>query len=199
MVVCIPMNIKNPILFFVFLFFFRAEASPFQSDFTSTDEAARAFVHYVRSLADSSRKEYCTYIVQKESNRYQLLVPSQGNESHCSLHILRESSDLKIVGNIHTHPTMFGGSQLSAIGQLPSKTDFLFAQSQNAGGVSYLGAPAGHIVKYLPTSISCRGRSWVRYSYQLIQRPFPNAMGTLPFQSDQWIVIPPEEQGQLCK
>jgi len=162
--------------------------------FPTPDQAAIAFVQYANSRSESDLFEFCSFIIQVGSS-FSFLEPAIGNQNGCKLP--NENSSI-VIGNIHTHPRRFGGNDLSAEGQLPSTQDLLFAANPRAGKFSYLGAPAGHIVKYGPQSIRCRGRSWLQIQYELIQQPNSTARGELEFSPSAWRALDPTQPSPFC-
>jgi hypothetical protein len=154
----------------------------FTMNFSSADEAAKAFVNYTKSLSKSQRIEYCVWIYASGEN-FRLGSLIEGDSNQCPRGQIEQSS---IVASVHTHPRMFGGLNLTAPAQLFSDADMGFANYPGTGEYAYLGAPAGHVLKYKRGSSVCRGSSWVQHPYQIIQGPDRGASGSLPFKADEW-------------
>ena len=69
-----------------------------------------------------------------------------------------------------------------------SENDISYAEYYKV--TEYMVAPAGHILKYVPGSVRCRGGSFIQQNYQFFVRPPSAARGQPAFRPDEWVQRP---------
>lgn len=132
----------------------RAQAA----DYKSVDEAAVAFVRLVREYPDQ-RVEYCTFLIKGTNGRVRFGAILTGDMNRCPSGENPRKPDV-LVGSVHTHPIWGGAKDLGAAGQVFSEGDF--NHSEYFKVPIYLGAPAGHILRYDPGGTTCTQMSVTR-------------------------------------
>ena len=121
------------------------------ASFGAERAAATAFVDMVRKLPDQ-RMEYCAYIVRGGDGKFGFTPVRQGDMNHCPADRPKPAA---ATASVHTHPLWGRDKDLSAAGQVFSEGDFAFAESDEMRMPIYLGAPAGHVLRYAPGGSSC--------------------------------------------
>lgn len=144
--------------------------------FRDANAAAVAFVDLVRKYPDQ-RMEYCAYILKGADGRFGFSPIRQGDMNHCPADRPRPAN---AVASVHTHPQGGRDSDVSAAGQVFSEGDFGFAESDEMHMPIYLGAPAGHVLRYAPGGTSCKGESFVRRDFAIVRDLRPTVAGRLP-------------------
>lgn len=147
--------------------------------YVSERAAAAAFVDLVRKYPEQ-RMEYCAYILRGADKRYSLGPIRQGDMNQCPSDRPKPANAVAIT---HTHPLWGRSSDVSAAGQMFSEADFAFAESAEMNMPIYLGAPAGHILRYAPGGTFCRGTSFVRRNFEIVRDISPSVVGRLPIDS----------------
>jgi hypothetical protein len=145
---------------------------------TYVDErtAAVAFVDMVRKLTEQ-RMEYCAYIVRGADGRYGFSAIREGDMDKCPSDRPKPKTATALV---HTHPLWGRDRDPSVAGQIFSEADFDFAESDEMHMPIYLGAPAGHVLRYAPGGTSCKGESFVRRDFEFVRDGRPSVRGLLP-------------------
>ncbi len=144
--------------------------------FRDADAAAVAFVDLVRKYPDQ-RVEYCAYLLRGADGRIGFSPVRTGDMNHCPADRPRPAN---AVANVHTHPLWGRVAELSAAGQVFSEGDFGFAETDEMRMPIYLGAPAGHVLRYDPGGTSCKGESWMMRRFSIIRDLRPTVAGRLP-------------------
>ena len=142
----------------------------------SEREAAIGFVNLVRKYPDQ-RMEYCAYILRGTDKRFHLTAVRQGDMNRCPADRPKPAD---AVASVHTHPQGGRDADPSAAGQVFSDGDFAFAESAEMNMPIYLGAPAGHVLRYAPGNTSCKGESFVRRNFEIVRDVRPSVQGRLP-------------------
>lgn len=138
--------------------------------------AAVAFVDMVRKLSDQ-RMEYCAYLVRGADGKFGFSPIRQGDMNHCPADRPKPAG---ATASVHTHPIWGGEADPAAASQVFSEGDFAFAESDEMHFPIYLGAPAGHVLRYAPGGTSCKGRSFVRRDFEIVRDARPSVRGKLP-------------------
>lgn len=138
--------------------------------------AAIAFVDMVRRLPDQ-RMEYCAYILREAGGKFGIGPIRQGDMNHCPADRPKPAD---ATASVHTHPIWGRPGDVSAASQVFSEGDYAFAESAEMHFPIYLGAPAGHILRYAPGGSSCRGRSFIRRDFEIVRDLRPSVRGRLP-------------------
>lgn len=146
------------------------------SAYQNEKEAAVAFVDLVRGLKDQ-RMEYCAYILKGPDSHYRFSLVRQGDMNRCPADRPKPAG---AVASVHTHPLGGRDSDPSAAGQVFSDGDFAFSESAEMNFPIYLGAPAGHVLKYVPGHTFCKGESFVRRDFEIVRDLKPSVRGNLP-------------------
>jgi len=153
----------------------RASAMP--SSYASIDEAAVAFVDLVRTYPEQ-KIEYCTWLVKQPDGRVRFGTINEGNMDKCPSSWPKPAGT---VGSVHTHPIWGPGAKdVSAAGQVFSEGDFGHAEHADVGVPTYLGAPAGHVLRYDPGGSLCWGRSFIMRNFKVVRDLSPAVSGRLP-------------------
>ena len=122
------------------------------SSYATLDEAAVAFVDMVRTYPEQ-KKEYCAWLLKTPQGRIVFGVISEGDMDHCPS-VWPKPVDT--AGSVHTHPIWGPGSlNPSSAGQVFSEGDFAHAEHADVRVPTFLGAPAGHILRYDPGGSRC--------------------------------------------
>jgi hypothetical protein len=134
----------------------RARAMP--SSYATLDQAAVAFVDLVRTYPEQ-KNEYCAWLVKDASGRIIFGAINQGDTDRCPSAWPKPAGT---VGSVHTHPIWGeGAKRAEAAGQVFSAGDFAHAEHPDVSVPTYLGAPAGHVLRYDPGGTACWGKSWI--------------------------------------
>lgn len=145
-------------------------------EFRGEKEAAVALVDLVRKLPDQ-RMEYCAYILRDEAGRFRFSPIRQGDMNHCPADRPKPAN---AVASVHTHPLGGRDADTTAASQVFSEGDFNFAESAEMNFPIYLGAPAGHVLRYAPGGTSCKGQSFIRRNFGIVRDLRPTVDGRLP-------------------
>lgn len=150
-------------------------------DYATVDAAAVAFVDLVRSYPDQ-RKEYCAWLIQTPEGRVRWGVINEGDMNRCPS---GERPDKKtLVGTIHTHPIWGEGSaRADSAGQMFSEGDF--AHGEYFKVPLFLGAPAGHVLRYDAGGSTCWGSSFIARRFKILRDASPSVRGRLPVNSGE--------------
>jgi hypothetical protein len=161
-------------------------AAAMPSDYATLDQAAVAFVELARSYPEQ-RKEYCAWILKTPQGRFRWGVVNEGDFNRCPSQWPKPAGT---VGSVHTHPIAGGPPQgVDAAGQVFSEGDFAHAEHPEVSVPTFLGAPAGHVLRYDPGGSLCRGRSFITRRFRVVRDLSPSVLGRLP--------INPGERRQL--
>lgn len=156
----------------------RAAAMP--SSYASLDEAAVAFVDLVRTYPEQ-RNEYCAWLIKEPGGRIRFGVINEGDMNRCPSSWPKPAGT---VGSVHTHPIWGPGSQdVGAAGQVFSEGDFGHAEHADVSVATYLGAPAGHVLRYDPGGSTCWGKSFIARKFRVVRDLSPTVSGRLPLSS----------------
>ncbi len=142
----------------------------------SEREAAVAFVALVRKYPDQ-RMEYCTYLLRGADGRFRFSPIRQGDMNHCPADRPKPKD---AVASVHTHPQGGRDSDPSSAGQVFSEGDFAFSESAEMNFPIYLGAPAGHVLRYVPGGTLCKGESFVIRNFEIVRDARSSVRGLLP-------------------
>lgn len=159
--------------------------------FDSTDEAAKFFINYLRQEFKDHRVEYCTDI-KKVGHQFSFSDIIQGTPGSCPRPKGRDES--KVVAGVHTHPGSHDPNHLHSLDMsinIPSVNDYAVASYEKKP--QYMGAPSGHILKFTKDSTKCRGKAFLKRTYEMIQKPFEKTRGKLKDQSS-WTYIKSAEE-----
>ncbi|MFT6071162.1 MAG: hypothetical protein ACJAT2_001434 [Bacteriovoracaceae bacterium] len=159
--------------------------------FTSTDEAAKFFVNYLRQEFKDHRVEYCTDI-KKAGIKFSFTDIIVGTPGSCPRPKDRDES--VVVAGVHTHPGSHDPSHTHSLDlsiNIPSVNDYAVASYEKKP--QYMGAPSGHILKFTSEDTKCRGAAFLKRTYQMIQPPFENTRGKLKNQNS-WTYIKSKEE-----
>ncbi|MDX6768493.1 MAG: DUF4329 domain-containing protein [Elusimicrobiota bacterium] len=131
---------------------FAAPAAAQPRDYASADAAAAGFVDHVRAFPEQ-RNEYCAWIERVAGGRFVFGAIGTGDFNACKASFPKPSG---AVASVHTHP-IWGpaAADVGASGQVFSEGDFGFAERDDVRLPVYLGAPAGHILRYEPGGTVC--------------------------------------------
>jgi hypothetical protein len=146
--------------------------------FRGEREAAVGFVDLVRKFPDQ-RVEYCAYVLKGADGRFTLGRIRQGDMNMCPS---ERPKPKEAVASVHTHPLWGRPEDVSAAGQVFSEGDFAFAESAEMSFAEYLGAPAGHVLRYAPGGSACKGQSFIRRDFEIVRDLRPSVRGRLPIE-----------------
>ena len=164
--------------------------------FDSTDEAAKFFVNYLRQEFKDHRVEYCTDI-KKVGFQFSFTDIIQGTPGSCPRPKGRDES--KVAAGVHTHPGSHDPNHLHSLDMsinIPSVNDYAVASYEKKP--QYMGAPSGHILKFTKDSTKCRGKAFLKRTYEMIQKPFEKTRGKLKDQNS-WTYIKSAEELKSMK
>jgi hypothetical protein len=148
--------------------------------YKTADAAAVGFVDLVRTIPEQ-RNEYCAYILFEKSDRsYGLSAVRQGDFNQCPADRPKPAN---AVASVHTHPKWGGDDVASAAGQVFSEGDFQFADSDEMKFPIYLGAPAGHILRYDNGGTTCQGDTLVKRKFVFVRDAPVSVRGRLAINS----------------
>lgn len=168
--------------FLVLVALMSSDASAMPSSFATIDEAAVAFVDLVRAYPQQ-KNEYCTWLVREPGGRIRFGTINEGNMDKCPSSWPKPGGT---VGSVHTHPIWGPGSQDPAsAGQVFSEGDFAHAEHADVGVPTYLGAPAGHVLRYDPGGSVCWGKSFIARKFKIVRDIRPSVRGRLPLNTDE--------------
>lgn len=170
-----------PLLFFLLALAPR-DATALPASYATIDEAAVAFVDLVRTYPQQ-KNEYCTWLIKESGGRVHFGTINEGNMDKCPSTWPKPAGT---VGSVHTHPIWGPGSQdVASAGQVFSEGDFSHAEHADVGVPTYLGAPAGHVLRYDPGGSSCWGKSFIARKFKIVRDLNPSVRGRLPLNPDE--------------
>ena len=144
--------------------------------FASERTAAVGFVDLVRKLPEQ-RQEYCAYILRGADGRFGFSPIRNGNMDLCPSDRPKPKG---ATATVHTHPLWGRDADPSTAGQVFSEGDFAFSESDEIHLPIYLGAPAGHVLRYAPGGTACKGQSLIRRDFEIVRDARPSVRGLLP-------------------
>lgn len=148
-------------------------AAALPSSYGTLDEAAVAFVDLVRSYPQQ-KNEYCAWLIKKEG-RIIFGSINEGDMNRCPSSWPKPAGT---VGSVHTHP-IWGNQDIGAAGQVFSEGDFAHAEHADVGVPTYLGAPAGHVLRYDPGGSTCWGSSFIARKFKVVRDAAGGVAGKL--------------------
>ncbi|MDD5302916.1 MAG: DUF4329 domain-containing protein [Elusimicrobia bacterium] len=158
------------------------DASATPSSYATLDEAAVAFVDLVRTYPEQ-RHEYCAWLIKDAGGRVRFGAINEGDMNHCPSSWPKPAGT---AGSVHTHPIWGpGSSDPSAASQVFSEGDFAHAEHPDVSVPAYLGAPAGHVLRYDPGGTLCWGRSFISRHFKIVRDAVPSVRGRLPLNPDE--------------
>lgn len=156
-----------------------APAAALPSSYATADAAAIAFVDLVREYPEQ-KNEYCAWLVKTPEGRVVIGVISTGDFNHCGGVWPKPAGT---VGSVHTHPIWGPNARdVGAAGQVFSEGDYGHAEHADVGVPLYLGAPAGHVLRYDPGGTKCWGRSFIARDFKIVRDLSPSVRERLPVQ-----------------
>jgi len=162
-----------------------APAAAMPSSYATLDEAAVAFVELARTYPEQ-KKEYCAWLIRAADGRIHIGPPGEGDMDRCRSQWPKPAGT---VGSVHTHPIWGPAGNVGAPGQAFSEGDFAFAEHAEVGVPLYLGAPAGHVLRYDPGGSFCRGRSFIKRNFKIVRDLRPSVSGRLPFEPGESVTL----------
>lgn len=157
-------------------------AAAMPSSYATLDEAAAAFVDLVRTYPEQ-RNEYCAWLIKDAGGRVRIGTINEGDMNRCPSTWPKPAGT---AGSVHTHPIWGPGARdVGAAGQVFSEGDFAHAEHADAGVPTFLGAPAGHILRYDPGGSTCWGRSFIARRFRIVHDLSPTVRGRLPVNPDE--------------
>ena len=161
--------------------------------YSSMDEAATYFVNYVRKHFKTQFVEYCATIKEISSEEFSFTEIYIGSPGGCRLSL----QDDNIKAMVHTHPLdELNNLNLSWVFQVFSANDIEAAEF-GSKYVMYLGAPAGHILRYMPGTSICRPYS-VQNPYVMVRKPSAKSKNQLMISSHQFVTFDVNEKPSYC-
>ncbi len=158
------------------------DAAAMASSYATLDEAALSFVDLVRTYPQQ-KNEYCTWLVKTPEGRIRFGLINEGDMDRCPSTWPKPAGT---VGSVHTHPIWGPGSyDPSSAGQVFSEGDFSHAEHADVNVPTYLGAPAGHVLRYDPGGSRCWGKSFIARSFKVVRDAQAGVLGRLPIQPDK--------------
>lgn len=167
-----------------------------RAGYPSADKAAIAFVDFARKQFPEQRIEYCAYIIRLPDGSFNYTTPVDGTPNHCPTHPKPAGS----VAAAHTHPILHAADtdNLSNSGQVFSENDILFTYRSDISLPIYLGAPAGHVLRYAPGSSECRG-DMVKHAYTIVRAPRSSATGAIPLKPTEFVYAQEGKKKAYCR
>lgn len=157
-------------------------ASAMPSSYASLDEAAAAFVDLVRTYPEQ-KNEYCAWLIKEPGGRVRFGTINEGDMDRCPSSWPKPAGT---VGSVHTHPIRGPGAKdVGAAGQVFSEGDFSHAEHADVSVPTYLGAPAGHVLRYDPGGSECWGKSFIARKFKIVRDLSPPVSGRLPLNPDE--------------
>jgi hypothetical protein len=153
---------------------FPPAAAALPSSYPSIDAAAVAFVDLVREYPEQ-RNEYCAWLIKDKDGRVRIGTINTGDMNRCPSSWPKPAGT---VGSVHTHP-IWGDSSPGAAGQVFSEGDFSHAEHADVSVPTYLGAPAGHVLRYDPGGSVCWGKSFIQRKFTIVRDARPSVRGQL--------------------
>ena len=173
-----------------FLLALAPPAAALPSSYATIDAAAVAFVDLVRTYPEQ-KNEYCTWLIKEPNGRIRFGVINEGDMDRCPSSWPKPAGT---VGSVHTHPIWGPGSKdVGSAGQVFSEGDFSHAEQADVGVATYLGAPAGHVLRYDPGGSTCWGKSFIARKFKIVRDLSPTVNGRLPL--DSGVKTPLFDQG----
>ena len=152
------------------------------ASYATLDEAAVAFVDLVRSYPQQ-KSEFCTWLIKEPGGRIRFGTINEGDMNRCPSSWPKPAGT---VGSVHTHPIWGpGSSDVASAGQVFSEGDFFHAEHADVSVPTYLGAPAGHVLRYDPGGSSCWGKSFIARRFKIVRDLDPGVRGRLPLNPDE--------------
>jgi hypothetical protein len=159
-------------------------AAAFPSSYASVDAAAVGFVDLVRSYP-GQKIEYCAWLIKGKDGKIVIDTIKEGDMDRCPSSWPKPAGT---VGSVHTHP-IWGTQALEAAGQVFSEGDFTHAEHESVGVPTYLGAPAGHVLRYDPGGSSCWGSSFIARKFKVVRDVAPGVAGRLQINSGEKVPL----------
>jgi len=151
-------------------------AAAMPSNFPTVDAAAIAFVDLVRAYPEQ-RNERCAWLIKEADGRIRIGNINEGDFNRCPSQWPKPAGT---VGSVHTHPIWGEGAKdLGAAGQVFSEGDFTHAEHADVGVPTFLGAPAGHVLRYDPGGTVCWGSSFIQRKFKIVRDLRPSVSGKL--------------------
>ena len=158
------------------------DAAALPTAYASIDAAAIAFVQMVREYPDQ-KKEYCAWLIKTHEGKVSFGTVNEGDMNRCPSSWPKPAGT---VGSVHTHPIWGPNAQdPGAAGQVFSEGDFGHAESAEVGVPTYLGAPAGHVLRYDPGGSLCWGKSFIVRKFKIVRDISPSVRGKLPLDPER--------------
>lgn len=132
-------------------------------EFPTADAAALHFIDEARREPEQ-RIEYCAWILELGPRRYVLSERRSGDMNRCP------NGDFfpkNTAASVHTHPIWGAADDVAASGQVFSEGDFGHAEAQPSKP-TYLGAPAGHVLRYDPGGTVCT-RMFITRNFTIVR------------------------------
>ena len=172
--------------FLVLLAGLATPAAALPSSYARLDEAAVAFVDLVRTYPEQ-KHEYCTWLIKTPEGRVRFGTINEGNMDKCPSTWPKPAGT---VGSVHTHPIWGPSAQdAGAAGQVFSEGDFSHAEHAGVSVPAYLGAPAGHVLRYDPGGSVCQGKSFITRRFKIVRDLSPSVRGRLPINPDEKVAL----------
>ncbi len=157
-------------------------ATAMPASYATVDEAAVAFVDLVRSYPEQ-RKEYCAWLIKNPDGRVRFGTINEGDMDRCPSQWPKPAAT---VGSVHTHPIWGpGANDVRAPAQVFSEGDFYHAEHADVNVATFLGAPAGHVLRYDPGGSTCWGKSFIARRFKVVRDLSPGVLGRLEFNPGQ--------------
>jgi hypothetical protein len=164
---------KAPLLFLALAFAPRG-ASAMPASYATLDEAAVAFVDLVRSYPQQ-KNEYCTWLIRSPG------PCASGRSTRAMNRCPGPRPTGRQVGTPHPIWGPGFGRRLGRTGVLGG----ILAEHSDVGVPTYLGAPAGHVLRYDPGGTSCWGKSFIARRFKIVRDLNPGVRGRLPLNPDE--------------
>jgi proteasome lid subunit RPN8/RPN11 len=159
--------------------------------FKTTDQAAKFFINYLRAEFKKHHIEYCTDI-KKIGSQFSFTNIIEGTPGSCPRPANRDES--QVVAGVHTHPGSHDPNHTHSLDNsinIPSVNDYAVASYEKKP--QYMGAPSGHILKFTKDDTKCRGKAFLKRTYQMIQEPFDKTRGKL-INQNSWTYIKSDQE-----
>lgn len=161
-------------------------ASALPASYATMDEAAVAFVELARTYSDQ-KKEYCAWLIKGADGRVFIGPSGEGDMDKCKSQWPKPAGT---VGSVHTHPIWGPGSKaIDAPGQAFSEGDFDFAENAGVLVPLYLGAPAGHVLRYDLGGSLCVRKSFITRNFKVVRDLKPGVSDRLPLKSGKKVAL----------
>ncbi len=127
-----------------------------------------AFVDMVRSFRTSAWK-YCAYIVRGADEELGFTPIRRGDMNRARRTVPSRRPRTRLPATVRIRC----GAGTPTWGRRPADVcpegDFAFAESDEMHMPIYLGAPAGHVLRYAPGGTSCKGQSFIRRDFEIVR------------------------------